>query len=120
MSIGIKRIYEPAQVSDGKRILVDRLWPRGVSREGARLDGWMKDIAPSTELRIWFGHENEKFDAFAVQYRHELETDPKKQQAVREMLEMSGAEKVTLLYGAKSAAVNHAAILLQYIKERID
>lgn len=120
MSIGIKRIYESAEVSDGKRILVDRLWPRGVSRERARLDGWMKDIAPSTELRIWFGHESEKFDAFAVQYRHELETDPQKQQAVRELLEMSRKGKVTLLYGAKSATVNHATILLQYIEERMD
>lgn len=117
MSFEIKRIYEPASEDDGKRVLVDRLWPRGVTKEAARLDEWLKEIAPSPQLRTWFGHESEKFDEFASRYRLELDNDPQKQAAVRYLFSLNKAGKVTLLYGAKSDSVNHAAVLQQYLME---
>lgn len=119
MSIEIKRIYEPAEKNGGKRILVDRLWPRGVTKQKAQLDEWLKDIAPSPQLRTWFGHKSERFDAFAHQYRLELDTDPLKQLIVQQLLELSKTERVTLLYGAKSAVINHAVILQKYLQEKL-
>jgi uncharacterized protein YeaO (DUF488 family) len=117
MSFEIKRIYEPAGEGDGKRVLVDRLWPRGVTKEAARLDEWLKEIAPSPQLRTWFGHESEKFDEFTSRYRQELDNDPQKQAAVRRLFALNKAGKVTLLYGAKSDSVNHAAVLQRYLME---
>lgn len=119
MGIEIKRIYEPAGKDDGRRVLVDRLWPRGVTKQEARLDAWLKDVAPSPQLRTWFGHSDERFDAFAEQYRLELDSDPIRQSAVRQLLEMGRAGDVTLLYGAKSAIINHAAVLRQYLLEKL-
>ncbi len=119
VGIEIKRIYEPAATKDGRRILVDRLWPRGVAKQKAQLDEWLKDIAPSPPLRAWFGHKSERFDAFAQQYRLELDTDPLKQSAVRHLLEMNEAGDITLLYGAKSDTVNHARVLQQYLREKL-
>lgn len=116
MSLQIKRIYEPAQAGDGKRILVDRLWPRGVSKERAKLDGWLKDLAPSTALRQWFGHQPQHFDEFTRRYREELALDPQKQPAIKEVLAMAHKDTVTLLYGAKSLTVNHAVVLLAYLQ----
>lgn len=104
----IKRIYEAPDTSDGVRVLVDRLWPRGVSKEGAALDEWMKDIAPSSELRVWFGHDPVKFKEFGVRYRLELKSSP----ALARLVEIARAKKnVTLLYAAKDPAVNHALVL---------
>jgi uncharacterized protein YeaO (DUF488 family) len=120
MGIEIKRIYEPAAEGDGRRVLVDRLWPRGVSKQEARLDEWLKDVAPSPALRAWFGHMEENFDEFSKMYRLELDTDPVKQAAVRHLLEAGQAGKVTLLYGARSATVNHAAVLRGYLRERME
>jgi len=117
MSFEIKRIYEPAGEDDGKRILVDRLWPRGVTKEAAKLDEWLKEIAPSPQLRTWFGHESEKFDEFASRYRLELDSDPQKQAAVRKLFALNETGRVTLLYGAKSDSINHAAVLRQYLRE---
>ncbi|OPZ71601.1 MAG: hypothetical protein BWY80_01291 [Firmicutes bacterium ADurb.Bin456] len=119
MSIGIKRIYRPAEKKDGKRILVDRLWPRGVTKQNAQLDEWLKDVAPSPQLRTWFGHKNERFDAFALQYRLELDTDPLKQSAIRHLLAMYETGEITLLYGAKSDTINHARVLQQYLQEKL-
>lgn len=119
MGIAIKRIYEAAEANDGKRILVDGLWPRGVSKDKARLDEWLKEIAPSPRLRAWFGHEGERFAAFGYQYRAELDAEPLKQEAVRHLLEMSRKGRITLLYGAKNAKVNHAVILRQYLQEKL-
>lgn len=118
MEMAIKRIYETASEGDGRRILVDRLWPRGVSKENARLDGWFKDIAPSPALRTWFGHREERFSEFAALYRAELEADPEKRAAVQQLRAMGETEKVTLLYGAKSAQINHAAVLMEYLFEQ--
>lgn len=114
----IKRIYEEFSKSDGFRVLVDRLWPRGVSKERAHLDRWMKDVAPSPELREWFDHEASRFDEFSRKYRQELETDSVKGDCVKELIDMEKDKKVTLLYAAKSPSVNHAVVLLGYIRDK--
>lgn len=118
MGIEIKRIYEPGQSADGKRILVDRLWPRGMSKERAALDGWMKDAAPSPELRTWFAHQGERFAEFSGRYRFELDTDPVKREAVARLLAMEKEGTVTLLYAAQSPKINHAIVLQKYLLER--
>ena len=118
MSIKIKRIYDEPEKSDGKRILVDRLWPRGVSKEKADLDLWLKDIAPSPQLRTWFSHSEEKFPEFTEEYMAELADDPLKQKAVDDVVLMGKKGMVTLLYGAKSPTINHAAVLKQFIDKK--
>jgi uncharacterized protein YeaO (DUF488 family) len=120
MSIQIKRIYEPAAAEDGLRFLIDRLWPRGISKEKARLDDWLKDIAPSPTLRDWFCHKAEHFDRFSELYRQELDADPLKRQAVARLIEAGKQTDVTLLYGARDAAVNHAVVLLDFLREKMD
>ncbi|NLF27813.1 MAG: DUF488 family protein [Clostridiales bacterium] len=119
MRIEIKRIYAPAEEADGRRVLVDRLWPRGVSKRDARLDEWLKDAAPSPGLRAWFGHREENFERFSEMYRFELDADAAKQSAVRHLLELARAGKLTLLYAARSETVNHAAVLRGVLEERI-
>ncbi len=119
LPLKIKRIYEPCDPSDGVRILIDRVWPRGVSKERARLDEWMKDIAPSPTLRKWFQHDPEKFAEFKKAYRGELEADSEKIGAVSRLLDMLDTNIVTLLYGAKDEIHNHAIVLKQYLEERI-
>ena len=95
----LKRIHTPIGQDDGTRILVDRLWPRGVSKAEARIDRWMKEIAPSPALRQWFGHRPERFAEFVRAYERELETEETKRELVDELLSLSGM--VTLLYAAK-------------------
>lgn len=112
MTVVIKRVYLPAEHSDGYRVLVDRLWPRGVSKQAAELDLWLKDVAPSPELRTWFGHLPERFDEFAARYDAELDENPAVA-SLREVIEEHAM--VTLLYGARDPRVNHAAVLLQYL-----
>ncbi len=119
MSINIKRIYEPAGADDGKRILVDRLWPRGVSKERAQLYEWMKDVAPSGELRQWFGHDPGRMEEFAGRYRLELSNDVQKRKDVDKLLDMEKEGRVTLLYAAKDPKVNHAAVLAAYLEEKL-
>ncbi|WP_151734071.1 DUF488 domain-containing protein ['Paenibacillus yunnanensis' Narsing Rao et al. 2020] len=114
-SIGIKRIYEEASAGDGCRILVDRLWPRGVSREAAAVGEWMKEIAPSPELRKWFGHVPERFPGFRERYRAELEDDPVRQELAGRIQELAAQQPVTLLYGAKDPVHNHAALLREWL-----
>ncbi len=114
MELNIKRIYDPADKADGFRVLVDRLWPRGISKERAELDEWLKEIAPSTELRESWEHDPNTMGQFAVKYRHELDANP----AVQTLLDaMREHPTVTLLYAAKDPAVNHALILQQYMKQ---
>ena len=98
----IKRIYEAPASSDGTRVLVDRLWPRGVSKEDAHLDYWLKDIAPSTELREWFGHKQEKFKEFSQKYTEELKS---KTDDIKQVKEFLKHKNVTLLYGAKNPEI---------------
>ncbi|HPK16746.1 MAG TPA: DUF488 family protein [Clostridia bacterium] len=118
MALKIKRIYDAFEASDGVRLLVDRLWPRGVTKEEARLDGWLKDLAPSRQLRIWFGHMAKNFDEFASLYRAELEASAEAQAAAQEVILQSKAGMVTLLYGAKDPQINHAVVLKTYLDEK--
>lgn len=118
MSIEIKRVYEPALESDGRRVLVDRLWPRGISRQKAQLYQWLKDAAPSPELRVWFSHKAENFEQFSQLYQAELDNDPVKQSAVRHLLDMGKDGRVTLVYGAKNGTVSHAAVLRDYLLKK--
>ena len=112
--IQIKRIYDEPAPGDGFRVLVDRLWPRGVSKEKAALDLWLKEVAPSDELRQWFGHVPERFSEFRRRYTAELNANPAVQQ-LRETLKAHQA--VTLLYGARDPAMNQAAVLRDYLRE---
>jgi len=105
-NILLKRVYEPYDDMDGCRILIDRLWPRGISKEGARLSHWFKDIAPSNELRKWFCHKPELFDEFRKQYLNELQSDEQKQQMIEQIIDLSTKDSVTLLYGAKDPVYN--------------
>jgi uncharacterized protein YeaO (DUF488 family) len=118
MPFQIKRVYAEKSEADGKRILVDRLWPRGVSKEKAALFAWMKDVAPSDALRKWFNHEPEKFDDFRHAYQKELHTDALKQKDVERLLSLAKEETVTLLYGAKDPQINQAAVLKDYLEAR--
>ena len=110
--IAIKRIYEPASPEDGRRILVDRLWPRGVSRDRAQLDGWMKSVSPSTELRRWFDHRPDRWEEFRRRYADELQSNPD----VRTLSEMAAAGPVTLLYAARDTEHNEALALAEYLE----
>jgi uncharacterized protein YeaO (DUF488 family) len=106
--VKIKRVYDPPSTKDGKRILVDRLWPRGISRKQARIDVWMKDIAPNSDLRKWFGHDPDKWMEFARRYRAELKG---KKDLLEELRSEAGRGMVTLLFGAKDEERNNAVVL---------
>lgn len=107
--IAIKRIYEPPSPADGRRVLVDRLWPRGVSKAKAQLDAWMKEVAPSPELRRWFDHRPERWPEFRQRYIDELKSNP----GVDTLREMASAGPVTLLYAARDTAHNEAVVLAE-------
>jgi uncharacterized protein YeaO (DUF488 family) len=115
MSLATKRVYEPVSTKDGIRILVDRLWPRGLSKERAAVDLWLKAIAPSTELRQWFGHEPAKWPGFRRKYFAELATHPDEVQQIRALAKR---RRVTLVYGARDAERNDAVALLDYLESR--
>lgn len=108
----VKRIYEPVAEGDGYRVLLDRLWPRGVSKERAALDEWAKELAPSNELRKWFGHEPEKFDEFSKRYIAELENNPL---LVATLTSWREHPTVTLLYGARDESANEAIVMRDYL-----
>lgn len=112
MDIRLKRIYDEPTDADGYRILVDRIWPRGVKKEAAKLDEWIKDIAPSTALRTWFGHQPERFDEFARRYTEELQA--KEEQLLR-IREMARSGTVTLLFGARDPEINQAVVLRRFL-----
>src|SRR5512140_465947 len=103
--IKIKRVYEARAQTDGKRILIDRLWPRGLKKEEAKIDEWMKDIAPSSELRKWFGHEPEKWGEFKKRFFSELEG---KRDLVDKIVSDARKGTITLLFGAKEERFNNA------------
>ncbi len=112
MTVRIKRVYEEPSFSDGKRILVDRLWPRGLTKEKAKIDLWLKDIAPSQELREWFGHDPEKWQEFQQRYTHELDAN---EDVVAQLRQELSAGAVTLVYGAKDEQHNDAVVLQEYL-----
>lgn len=115
MSVFLKRAYDPATRTDGERVLVDRLWPRGLSRDAARIDLWLKAVAPSTELRKWFGHDPERWPEFRKRYRAELTKDPESAEALRALRALCRKGKVTLVYGARDEAHNQAVVLRQVL-----
>jgi uncharacterized protein YeaO (DUF488 family) len=112
-AIHLKRAYEAPARSDGKRILVDRLWPRGLSKERAHIDMWAKEVAPSDALRRWYGHEPEKWPAFRLRYLAELEAN---RDAVTELRARIGTGVATLLFGASDALRNNAVVLKEYLE----
>ena len=118
MRIQVKRIYEDAKSEDGIRVLVDRLWPRGVSKEDAKLHEWLKDIGPSTELRKWFNHESAKFEQFKKRYKEELKSGESKAsfEKLKQIVKDHKNQQVTLLFGAKNETENQAIVL----KEMLD
>jgi uncharacterized protein YeaO (DUF488 family) len=110
----IKRVYEKASKKDGYRVLVDRLWPRGLTKEDAHVDAWIKDLAPSPSLRKWFGHDPERWKQFSREYLKELDQSKLASSLVHELTQY---KKVTLLYAAQDTAHTHALVLLQFIRE---
>ena len=114
MSFRIKRVYDESDRTDGKRILVDRLWPRGLTKEKARVDLWLKDVAPSNELRRWFGHDPKKWPEFKRRYKKELKTFGSPLLTLREEAKKNA---VTLLYGARDQEHNEAIVLLELLRE---
>lgn len=109
-----KRIYDAPSEEDDYRVLVDRLWPRGVSKEDAGLDEWFREIAPSTKLREWFDHDPKKFDEFRERYQIEL---TKNEEAISHLVNKSIKKPVTLLYAAKDTVNNHAVVLKDFLQE---
>jgi uncharacterized protein YeaO (DUF488 family) len=119
-NVFLKRVYEAYDESDGSRILVDRMWPRGVSKEKARLTDWLKDVAPSPELCKWFSHKPERFEEFRDKYLDELRSSDVKLGLTNQILMMSSKGKVTLLYGSKDQVHNQAQVLLEELTGRIE
>ncbi len=115
LNIAIKRAYEAPAAKDGYRILVDRLWPRGIKKEELKLDEWIKDIAPSSTLRKWFGHQEERFEEFERRYEKELTKQSDQLNRIRHLAEK---KKITLVYGAKDTLLNQAAVLQKILVEK--
>ena len=116
-NVRLKRAYEPPEKKDGARILVDRLWPRGVSKEEARLDEWIKEIAPSAELRTWFGHDPNRWDEFRRRYRAEL---ARHSNILKDFRRRAREGPITLVYSAKDEVHNDAVVLRNVILGRSD
>lgn len=114
MSVWVKRAYDSPEKADGERILVDRLWPRGLAKAKAKIDVWLKDVAPSTELRQWFGHDPEKWSEFKKRYRAEL----KGSEALAELCTLAGKGDITLVYGARDENHNQALVLKQILDRK--
>lgn len=114
LRIRVKRIYDAPAVEDGFRVLIDRLWPRGLRKEAVRLDAWAKALAPSTALRKWFAHDPAKFGEFTVRYRRELAD---RQGAIEELRAAVVSDTLTLLYAASDPVHNHAVVLRKYLRE---
>ncbi|KPV44981.1 DUF488 domain-containing protein [Alicyclobacillus ferrooxydans] len=118
MTISIKRIYTPIDKTDGFRVLVDRLWPRGISKDNARLDMWAKELAPSTELRTWFHANTNEFAQFRERYRAELLSSEEARETMHQLERMAAAGPVTLLYSSRFEPENNASVLAELIQEK--
>ena len=112
--IRVKRVYEPPSPDDGYRVLIDKLWPRGLSKERARLDEWLRKEAVSDELRKWFGHEPEKWNEFRAKYMKELDAH---REELRNLLRQTRGKNLTILYAAKDEEHNNAVVLKEYLEE---
>ena len=115
-TIELKRAYEPVSPADGKRILVERLWPRGVSKDTLHLSGWLKDAAPSTELRVWFGHDPAKWPRFRQKYFRELDANP---ESWKPLVSAARRGRVTLVYSSRDTEHNNAVALRQYLLRKL-
>ena len=115
--IRIKRVYDAPEPKDGHRVLVDRLWPRGLTKDEAHVDAWMKDLAPSDELRRWFAHDPERFAEFRRRYREELRQEPARSQ-LAELARRAARETISLVYGAKDVEHNNAVVLADELEQR--
>jgi uncharacterized protein YeaO (DUF488 family) len=113
-AIRVKRIHDSPEPEDGARLLVDRIWPRGISKERAALDAWMREVAPSTELRKWFGHDASRWREFKRRYASELSD---RRELVDEILELARRRRVTLLYSARDREHNQAIALAEYLNQ---
>lgn len=116
MTVQVKRVYDPPAAADGYRVLVDRLWPRGLTTGAARIDAWLKELAPSSALRKWYGHELERWDDFQERYWQELE---EQQAAVEELAARANEGRVTLVYAARDTEHNNAVALRDYLEQRL-
>ena len=116
--VTMKRIYDGVTSDDGFRVLVERLWPRGVSKEAVRLDAWEKAVAPSDELRRWYGHDPEKWEEFQTRYREELR-DPAAQTILDDLAERARHGTVTLVYAAREGEISNAAVLQRLLAQRV-
>ena len=116
MPVQVRRAYDPPSDDDGRRVLVDRLWPRGLSKERARFDDWCKQISPSTELRKWYAHDPARFEEFADRYRHEL-ADPERAEALAGLKEQAASGPLTLLTATKNPDISEAAVLADLLRE---
>jgi len=114
MTVSVRRIYEPVLPDDGTRVLVDRLWPRGVSKERAHLDEWFKDMAPSNELRQWYHHDPERFDEFVTRYRSEL-AGPEQARELQQLRDLATAGHVTLLTATRDPEISEAAVIAEVL-----
>lgn len=115
MSITLKRAYEPPETHDGYRVLVDRVWPRGVSKQALHVHGWYRDLAPSAALRTWFGHDPAKWNGFRRRYLQQLRSR-KAETQLRELAEMARHQNLTLVYGARDTEHNQALVLREYLE----
>ena len=113
-SINIKRVYDDKSDDDGYRVFIDRLWPRGVKKKDAHFDEWLKDLAPSTELRKWFDHDSERFEEFKKRYKKELEEHKEELDKLRNRAK---SKKITLLYAAKDKEMNNAVVMKEVLEE---
>lgn len=119
--IRLKRVYDPPEKDDGKRFLVERLWPRGMKKEALQLDGWLKEVSPSPELRRWFGHQPEKWPEFQRRYRAELADHERdgEEGAIGTLLDAARSGNLTLLYSARNRDQNSALVLREFLQERL-
>lgn len=117
--ISIRRIYEAPTASDGKRVLIDRIWPRGVRKDEAVFDEWLKDIAPSTELRKWFGHSPERWEKFRERYQAEIAANAETSEAFERLVELCRKGDVTLLYSARDEQHNNAVVLKELLERKL-
>lgn len=115
--IQIKRAYEPASAADGVRVLVDRLWPRGVSKEKAHIDLWAREVAPSNELRKWFNHSPDRWEGFRKRYREELK-DQDRKKALSMIRALAKKGRVTLIFAAREEKLNNAAFIASFLRKK--